>query len=77
MCLRLALLITANVVPSALILFTLIMEATSSSESTVLITATRRHIPEDSILHSHRVKPQILQYYIQINEGREKVILAN
>jgi hypothetical protein len=30
------------------------MEAIRSSKTSVLITATQRHIPEDSILHSHR-----------------------
>jgi hypothetical protein len=45
------LLVTANVVPSLLILFTLMMDATDSSETMVLIRATRHHIPEDGILH--------------------------
>jgi radical SAM superfamily enzyme with C-terminal helix-hairpin-helix motif len=50
----LRLLVTANVVPSSQILVTLIMEAILSYETSVLIRATRRNIPADSILHSHR-----------------------
>jgi hypothetical protein len=41
----LRLLITANVVPSSPILVSVMMEAIHSSETSVLIRATRRHIP--------------------------------
>jgi hypothetical protein len=42
--------VAADVVPSLLILFTLMM-AIRSSETSVLTIATRRHLPEDGILH--------------------------
>jgi hypothetical protein len=47
-------LVTANVVYSLTILVTLLMEALRFFETSVLIRATRRKLPADGILHSHR-----------------------
>jgi hypothetical protein len=40
------------------------METIRSSETSVLARATRLHIPEGGILHSHRL--EILKSYIQL-----------
>jgi hypothetical protein len=46
-------LVNANV-PSSPILVTLMLEAIPSSDISVLAIATRRNMPEDGILRSHR-----------------------
>jgi hypothetical protein len=48
------LLVTPNIIPSSPILVTMMMEALSSSETSVLTRETRRNIPEDGIIYSHR-----------------------
>jgi hypothetical protein len=51
------LLFTANVVPSSPILFTLMMEAICSSETSVLLRSIRHHIQEDGFVYSIAANP--------------------
>jgi hypothetical protein len=56
-------LVTADAVPSSPILFTLIMEAIRSSETSVLIRTTRRKIPGDDVLRTKLFREELRDFY--------------
>jgi hypothetical protein len=62
------LLIAANVVPSSPLLATQIMEALSSSETSVLTRSEQRNIPEDGILST--VRTSILTFIYYVNDSK-------
>jgi hypothetical protein len=64
---------TANFAPSSPILITLKMVALHSFETSVLTKGTWRNIPEDGILHSHRLE-NLKSYTINLMFSEVKIL---
>jgi hypothetical protein len=62
-------------VPSSPILVTLMMEALRSSETSVLARGTRRDIPEDAILYSHRSE-NLKSYEVKSCQDQKRVVVV-
>jgi hypothetical protein len=72
----LRLLITANVVPSSLILVALMMEDIHASESSALTRDTRHNISEDDILYSHR-RDNLKSYMLDTTVKQCRVLITS
>jgi hypothetical protein len=63
----LQLLVAANVVPSLLIIFILMIEVICYVETLVLRRTTQCHIAEDDILHSHHCENLLSHKYVVLS----------